>query len=708
MTSQEKLNLIISGFQDLQVEQMYKDNAIINITKWLEEEEYQDYVPQIDYLIEQGKWSLLLDAFYQVVPFGTGGRRGLVGIGPNRINIWTVQASAQGHSQYLLKEFGEEAKSRGIVISYDVRAFLDEETYDNGRLNPVKGLNGKTLAQKAAEVYAANGIKVHIFSDYAPTPELSFMIRHLHAIAGNMISASHNPPDHNGQKVFNDTGGQLVPPYDQALVDTIVNEVSELKRISYEEGVKNKLITEVAESDRKAYIEAAKQVSLNKNYRSAKILFSPFHGTSFLTIPKIFKELGFDIVMDKVSSIPDPKFSSIVFNIPNPEVKESFQNLIPVAEGIGADIILAADPDADRIGMMSKEKNSWQFYIGNEIAILLTDYVLSELKQSGRIAPTKLLVKTVVTSNLISVLAKQYGVQIRGDLLVGFKYIGEIMDDLEMASKISDFLLGMEESHGYTAGNYIREKDAAAAGILLSELASKLKNEGRTMQSYLNQIYEDNGYFLNYLTEIRLPGAEGMSLIAKIQSHLRQNRPMTIGDIKVENYVDRWEGEPFLSPTDQDSRNLLIINFQLNDEFHQLQAIIRPSGTEPKLKFYFEIGVKADPSKTLEQLKEIASGKLAVLEKALVKYCYKIIDIDFPDRGFLLFWQLPAQDKIKYFDVEPQIAELKSIPDLAQRKQKVDDLLKFLGSDPIAKVDKAFKVQYGQGILEYLDLISIQ
>ncbi len=704
MTIEEKLNLVIKGFSNLNVEQKYKDSALKHIEHWLTDGDFIDYQPQIDYLIESEKWDLLLDAFYQIIPFGTGGRRGPVGVGPNRINVWTIQASAQGHSQYLLKQFGEEAKERGIVISYDVRAYLKEGEYDDKRPNPVKGLSCKDLAKKASEVYSANGIKVFLFSDYTPTPELSFMVRNLNAVSGNMISASHNPPEHNGQKVFNDTGGQLIPPYDQELVDTVVNEVKEIKSMDFQEAIDKRLVVYVSEKDHRKYLDAVKEISLNHKYRGIKIFYSPFHGTAYKIIPQVFRELGFHVTSDNISSEPDPRFSSITFNIPNPEVQESFLNLIPSADGSESDIILASDPDADRIGIMSKEKDNWKFYNGNEIGVLITDYLLSELKANNKLKPTNIILKTVVTTNLITVLAEKYGVEITDDLLVGFKYIGEIMDSLQVSGKISDFLLGVEESHGYIAGNYIREKDALVAGILLSELASKLKGEGKTLAQYLDQIYEENGYFLNYLTEIRLPGAEGMSSIAKIQTNLREERPIKIGEFEVEKFTDKWDGEPFVSQTDKESRNVLIINFKTDDNYHQLQAIVRPSGTEPKLKTYFEIGVKANPDKSLQELKTMAEEMRERLEKAVLKYCYKIIGIDFPDRGFLLFWQLPAWDKLKYFEIEPKIAELKSIQDPFRRKAELDKLLTFLGADPVKKIDKAFSAKYQTGVIDYLGL----
>ncbi len=539
MTLPEILKTIAKGFSNLKVDQSYKDSALKNIETWLIGEEYKQYVPQIEYLVEVANWDLLLDAFYQVLPFGTAGRRGQVGIGPNRVNIWSIQASAQGHSQYLIKTFGDEAKKRGIVISYDVRKYLNEDEYDNSRPNPVKGLDCKTLAVKSAEVYSANGILVYLFQSIAPTPELAFMIRRLHAISGNMISASHNPPEHNGQKVLNETGGQLLPPYDQVLVDTVVNEVKEIKTISLEKSKELGLLKYVTTEDNEAYEVAASEASVSPEYRSAKVYFSPFHGTSYKTFPNVFRKLGFNIVSDEASSIPDPKFSTITFNIPNPEVIESFRNLLPGADKEEADIILVTDPDADRVGTMSKEADGWQFYTGNEIGILITAYLLSELKSKSLLKTTNSIVKTIVTTNLIEKIALNYGIKITSDLLVGFKYIGEIMEKMQMDGTIDDFLLGIEESNGSIAGDYIREKDGLAPGILLAELASKLKEEGKTIGQYLNEVYLEFGYYMNYLTEIRLPGAEGMSSIAKIQKHLRETEPKNIGEFVVQEYIDK-------------------------------------------------------------------------------------------------------------------------------------------------------------------------
>lgn len=704
MTQNNLLGLIKNGFSSLSVDQQYKDSALIHLERWLTEPEFADFVPQIEYLVENSKWDMILDCFYQIIPFGTGGRRGLVGIGPNRINSWTIQASAQGHSQYLIKKYGQDAKNRGVVIAYDVREYLKEGEYDNSRLNPIFGLNCKKLAQQAASVYAANGLTVWFFDSYASTPELSFCVRELKAVAGDMVSASHNPPEYNGKKVVDETGGQLIPPHDQELVDVVVNEVKEIKRLDFSEAQKNSLIKIISPEVRQAYIKAAASTSIS-NYRGVNILYSPFHGTSYTSVPVVLKSLGFNVTVDEASGKPDPKFSSITFNIPNPEVEESYLNLLKPAENIGADIILVADPDGDRIGLMSKEKEGWHFFNGNEIFVLITSHLLEEMRAKSRLNSNKVVIKTLVTTNLISVLAKEYGVQIIGNLLVGIKYIGSEINKLEQAGRIQDFLIGGEESHGSLAGNYVRDKDSCVPAILLSELASKLKSENKTLKEYLDDIYLKFGYFRNYLTEIRLPGAEGMTEMAKIQQKLRTEPPKSFGNYLVESIKDEWSGTPFLSETDKVSRNVLTFSLKATDDMtNSIIVTVRPSGTEPKTKMYIEIGRKSIGQGDINLEKQKTDAIREDIEKSVIKYCYKLIGIDFPDRAFLLFWQLAAQEKMKYFDIEPQIEALKSVSDPIKRQADLDSLLKCFGSDPITKIDRAFKAKNKVGILEYLSL----
>ncbi|MGB4966018.1 MAG: phospho-sugar mutase [Microgenomates group bacterium] len=701
----DTLEKIKAGFASLKVDDSYKQKALAFISDWLTKPEFAEYVPQIEYLAESQKFDELLDSFYQIIPFGTGGRRGLVGIGPNRINTWTIQASAQGHSQYLIKKFGDDAKSRGIVITYDVRKYLKEGIYDNSRPNPVWQLSCKDLAESAAKVYAANGVKVYLFTTFSSTPELSFAVRNVHAVGGDMISASHNPPEFNGKKVVDETGGQLLPPGDQELVDVVVNEVSEIKVADFDESVKNGLIHYFSGSDHEAYLQAASSVSLNKGYRSAKILFSPFHGTSSESVFPVLKRLGFDITMDDESGKEDAAFSSITFNIPNPEVEEAYQNLINPADSIGADIILTTDPDGDRIGLMTKESDGWHFFNGNEIMAIVVGYMLSELKNENKLQSSNVIIKTLVTSNLITAIANKYDVQVIGDLLVGIKYIAYEMNKLEKDGRIQDFLIGGEESHGMVSGNYIRDKDSCVAAILLSEAASMCKDRGVTLSDYLKEIYSNFGYYRNYLTEIRLPGAEGMTNMAKIQSTLRSTKPTSFGTFEIASMRDMWDGEPFLSETDKVSRNMLVFKLKPKDDATvHIQVTIRPSGTEPKTKMYVEIGRKPVSKDSINDDMTQADKVREEVEKAVIIDLYKILGIDFPERGFLLFWQLSATDKLKYFEIEPSIEALVDVADAGERKNKLDVILKFLGSDPVQKVDKAFTEKNKKGIMAYLNL----
>ncbi len=695
---------INNGFKSLNVADKFKEEALKNIKLWLDDPLYIDYIPQIEYLTESNKWDLLLDSFYQVIPFGTGGRRGMVGIGPNRINGITITMSAQGHSQYLLKKYGSDSATRGVVIAYDVRKFLKKGIFDDGRLNPVKELSCEDLAKMAAEVYAANGIKVYLFKSLASTPELSFTVRHLNALAGDMISASHNPPEFNGKKVVDEHGGQLIPPHDEELVNVVVNEVKEIKRLPIPDAEAKGLIIYLGEREHEEYLKAASQIGLN-DYRSARILYSSFHGTSHTSAYEVLKRKGFDVVLDTDSSTPDPAFPSLMFNIPNPEVIEAYKNLMPNADKQNAEIIIVADPDGDRIGLMSKESEGWRFYTGNEIMVLATAYLLEEKQKQGSLKSSNVIVKTAVTTNFLKVLAKEYRVEIVPDLLVGIKYVADVMNNLESEGRIDDFLIGGEESHGSVAGNYIRDKDTSVPAILISELASREKDKGSSLGQYLDGLYDKYGYFRNYLTEIRLPGAEGMSKMALIQEDLRSNPPKTMGDFEISEQLDFWKGDPFLSETDKVSRNVIILRFKPIAPFASIQVTIRPSGTEPKTKMYFEIGMVPNEQSSLEQEKQEADTFLKELEKAVIKYCYKIIGIDFPDRGFLLFWQLSATEKMHYFEIEPQIEALVNETERNVRDQKLNELLEFLGSNPIEKVDKAFIAKNGKGIREFLNLV---
>ena len=535
-----------NGFNTLEVSEKYIKSALKWLGTWLTDQAFSDYVPQIQYLIENGRWSFLLDSFYQVIPFGTGGRRGLVGIGPNRINAWTIQASAQGHSQFLIKVSGEEAKKRGVVLAYDVRKYTQKGIYDDSTPNPVMNLDGPQLAVAAAEVYAANHIKVYMYDTVRSTPQLSFTIRHLNAISGDMFSASHNLPTDNGKKVYDQYGGQLIPPDDQNLVDEVTKNVKEIKTVDFDQAREQGLIEFIGKEVDDAYYSAVCPVSLSGE-RNLKIVYAPLHGTGLTSVYPVFKKLGFNVSLDPATSNLSDAFENVTFNIPNPEVVESFDHSLPFAKEKGADILISTDPDADRIGVMLDHNGSWKFLSGNEIGIILTHYAISKYKSKGRLNPDNIIIKTDVTTSLIQKIADENKVRCIGDLLVGFKYIGNLMNKIESEKKIDHFILGTEESHGYLTGNYARDKDAACAAVWISEHAAELKTKNKTLFDDLSEIYAKYGYCHNYLTEIRLLGAKGMEQIMSIMDHLRDTKIDSFGEFMVGKKMTAGTGN--LNPT---------------------------------------------------------------------------------------------------------------------------------------------------------------
>ncbi|MFO8085275.1 MAG: phospho-sugar mutase [Desulfobacterales bacterium] len=693
------------GFRPLNMAEKYKIAALKNLESWLTDGQFKDYVPQIQYLIRAEKWNLLLDSFYQVIPFGTGGRRGPVGIGPNRINPWTIQASAQGHCQYLFKHFGAEVKNKGVILTYDVRKYTERGLYNDSIFNPVMNLEARDLAEAAAEVYAANGIKTFMFDDVRSTPELSFAIRYLNAAAGDMFSASHNLPIDNGKKIYDHLGGQLIPPFDQILVDEVTQNVHKILHIPFQKAVQEGLVVYVSGEVSKAFIHSICAVSMSKE-NGIRILYSPLHGTGLTSVYPALRQMGFHVDLDLKTSNLSGAFENVTFNIPNPEVEQSFDTSIAEAEKTGAELIMNTDPDADRIGIMAKHQGSWQFLNGNEIAILLTEYAASKFKSLGRITPDSVVIKTEVTTSLIEKIAENNHIKCIGNLLVGFKYIGQQLNILEQEGKTGSFLLGAEESHGILVGDYCRDKDAAGAAIWLGELASEQKKIGSTLVDFLNDIYSRYGYCHNHLTEIRLLGAKGVEQISNIMDHLRSKTIKSFDAFFVKKKLDRWQGEPqpHLSSTDTTSRNVLAFIFKDSPETQGIRVTVRPSGTEPKIKMYFEIIGKPFSIEKADENKKTITRIRRKLEKSFMDYCYHILGIDFPERGYLLFWQLPLELKLKYFETEPQIFKLREITDKRDRLNALSDCLCFMGSNSVEKADPAFKAKYQIGIMEFLGL----
>ncbi|MBI5001844.1 phospho-sugar mutase [Candidatus Woesearchaeota archaeon] len=699
------LQKIEEGFSHLQVSNFYKIAAIKNIQRWLTKEEFKDYKEQILYLIENKKFELLLDSFYQVIPFGTGGRRGPVGIGTNRINTWTLQASAQGHSNYLLKKY-PDAKERGVVIAYDCRKYPETTVYNPNLPNPVKGMTSKDFAEAAAAVYTANELLVYIFEDIRTTPELSFAVPHLNAVAGIVISASHNPKEDNGKKIYGADGSQLIPPEDQVVAET-VNAVETINR----EANAN-LIRKIGKEIDDAYIAAvrnAAQITKQINNKSIKILYTPLHGVGSTSIFKALTEAGFSVIEDNATKTPDGFFTNVKFNIPNPEVPESFETCYTNPEAALCDIIFASDPDADRLGVAAKHNGKWKYLNGNEIGIIL----LAALVAKEQNAADKIVAKTAVTSSLLTKMCEKNEISIINDLLVGFKYVGNEIAQLEKQEKEKNFLLGLEESHGYLVGTYCRDKDAAAAALVLAELAEKLKPQNKTIVKFLDDIYKEYGYAENYLASLIMQGAAGIEKITMIQNEFRAKKPKKIGEFFVKGFTDKWDGGKHLSETDTASRNVLVFELDPVENVESMKITVRPSGTEPKTKIYMEVVAKPlgkeASDEQLEKEKQICKEIRNKIKNAFLKEAYNILNIEMPERGYLLSDLLSVETKTKYFAVEKNLLETKMKYDkkeitLQEYEERISSTLKIFGKDPVEKINACFEVEHKTSFKEYFQL----
>ncbi|HJN76431.1 MAG TPA: phospho-sugar mutase [Myxococcota bacterium] len=577
------------GFLSLSAAPAVRTAALENLAAWLVDPRVADQLPLIEALAEQGAWDLLLDSFYQVIPFGTGGRRGPVGVGPNRINPFTIGSSIQGHARYLRQRHGDAELS--VVVAYDVRRFDDSRgLYPRGVRNPMLGMSSRDFAELAAEVYAANGVRVYILprgsTRYVSTPELSFAIRFYGAQGGLNVSASHNPPDDNGAKIYNHLGGQEIPPHDEALVD-IVAEVTEVKRLPYGAALAQGLIREIGGDLFAAYLELNLACSVAPEARSARIVFTPLHGTGDGTVAVVLDRAGFHVDLEPTQSPHDGAFPEVPFGIPNPEVPQSMDRAVAYAQTLGADLVMACDPDADRLGVVVGHRGGWRFLTGNEIGALV---VITALDHGSVQSP--LVIKTEVTSSLIERIALARGAAVVSNLLVGFKYIGDGLRQLEEGGTFQgargNFLVGVEESHGVLVTSDIRDKDAAGAALLLAEAASLQKERGRTLVDLLEDCWAEVGFVSNTLCSTVMRGATGRSRILAIQESFRQDPPRRIGGREITALFDRRDEDgpfgPIVSGTDRAARDVLV--FELGPD---ARLILRPSGTEPKNKVYAEL-----------------------------------------------------------------------------------------------------------------------
>jgi len=535
------------------------------------EEQYQLWLndPAVDDATKQELTAIanepkeIEDRFYRDLEFGTGGLRGVIGAGTNRINLYTVARATQGLAQFVNKT-GKPNPS--VVIAYDSRNQSPE------------------FALEAAKVLAGNGIKAYVFESLRPTPELSFAVRALKAAAGIVITASHNPPEYNGYKVYGDDGGQLVPHQAEQVIADIqqVQSFADVKRATRSQAESSGMLQWIGQDLDDQYIEAVTAVSLNKDLVKRmsdrfRIVFTPLHGAGNLSVRAVLAEIGFDQVeVVTEQELPDAKFSTV--KSPNPEEKEAFALAIRQAKESDADIIIGTDPDCDRMGAVVKDANGEYFVLsGNQSGAIMVDYLLGSLKERGELPANGVVIKTIVTSEMGAVIAKHYGIDTI-NTLTGFKYIGEKMTQFE-ASCEAEFLFGYEESYGYLAGNYARDKDAVIASMLICEAAAYYKNQGKTLYEVLQELYERHGYFLESLESRTMKGKDGVEQIQGIMRDWRNNPPAQVNGqqvVKVEDFSLGLYGLP--------AENVLKYTLADNSWF-----CLRPSGTEPKIKVYFAV-----------------------------------------------------------------------------------------------------------------------
>lgn len=536
------------------------------VQSWLDGDYDENTKDQINYLVHENPKDLI-DAFYKNLEFGTGGLRGIMGVGTNRMNKYTVGAATQGFANYLKKCFPKQQIK--VAIAYDSR------------------LNSDSFAQITADVFSANHIFCYLFEELRPVPLLSFTVRHLECNAGVMITASHNPKEYNGYKAYWKDGGQLVPPHDENVI-THVNRVKGIDQVKWTRN--EEYIQMIGKEIDEAYLEKIKALSFNidsiEKRKKFKILYTPLHGTGITLVPKALKNIGFKhVIIVEDQKTPDGNFPTVIS--PNPEEKEAMKIAMLKGEKIAADIILATDPDADRLAVAIRDgKGGYYRLNGNETAVLLTDYILRQLQKQKTLTESMYIVKTIVTTELLPKLANAYNVGYF-DVLTGFKYIADIILKTEGKQK---FICGGEESYGFLIGDFVRDKDAVSACCLMAELAAQAITEKSFAFKELLKIYKEYGIYKEDLLSITKKGKDGLEEIKQMMFNYRNHPPKEINNSKVVMIKDYWEQVSIDLETGTKTPIALpqsdVLQFFTADD---TKITIRPSGTEPKIKFYFAV-----------------------------------------------------------------------------------------------------------------------
>ncbi len=555
----------------------YDDSDLIDELKSIENNEQEIY-----------------ERFYCELKFGTAGLRGIIGAGTNRMNIYTVRHATQGLADFLNKTY----ENPSVAIAFDSRIKAD------------------LFAVEAARVLAANGIKAYISSELQPTPVVSFAVRELKCEAGIMVTASHNPAKYNGYKCYGSDGCQMT----DISANTVFEEISKLdyfndiKIISFEEGIKSGLIEQIDEKLYEAYLDRVQEQSVNPGIckdSGLKIVYTPLNGAGNKLVRKILKRIGVnDVIVVPEQEMPDGNFTTCPY--PNPEIKEALQLGLELCEKEQPDLLLATDPDSDRVGIAVKVKDGYRLMSGNETGIMLMDYILSSRQRNGTLPEKPVAVKTIVTSKLVEKICQTYNCELK-NILTGFKYIGEQILLLEQNHEENRYVFGFEESYGYLAGTYVRDKDAVVASMLICEMAAYYRQNGKSLDDVMNSIYEKYGYYINRTESYSFEGSAGMKKMESIMSSLRSSHPTEIAGFKVTDVSDYLESyTQYLDTGKKESINLPKSNVLAYSLEGGGVAIVRPSGTEPKIKVYITAVGKSDA-----EARESARIMVGEMEKIL-------------------------------------------------------------------------------------------
>ena len=573
-------------------------DSILKYREWLENPYFDPATKEELKRIENDEKEIK-ERFHKNLEFGTAGLRGIIGAGTNRMNPYTVRKATQGLSNYLNHQC--EGTDKSVAIAYDSRRFSPE------------------FATEAALCLAANGIKAYLFESLRSTPELSFAVRTLGCNAGINITASHNPPEYNGYKVYWQDGAQITPPHDVGIMEEVtkIEDYTTLKTTTKEEAIKEGLLEVIGKELDDAYIQVLKEQVLHPEtikemQQGLKIVFSPLHGTGNIPVRRVLKELGFEhVFVVKEQEKPDSEFSTVSY--PNPEADDTFELGLKLAKEVDADIVIATDPDADRLGVRVRDKEGvYHTLTGNMSGALLADYLIGQRKALKGLPKDGYLVKTIVTSNLIDSIAEYYHVELK-QVLTGFKYIGQLILESEITG-IGQYLFGLEESYGCLIGTYARDKDAVAAAMTLCEAMAYYKSRGMTLWDAMLNLYERCGYHYDDVFSIELKGLEGVAKIQEIMTTLRKCPPEGIGDLKVTGIRDYQSGKTKdLITLEEGETRLPSSNVLFYDLEEGAWCCARPSGTEPKIKIYY--GVKGV---SLEDAK-VKSTKLGSETRKMIK-----------------------------------------------------------------------------------------